>query len=280
MSGPLYPAEDFGEAFDAAAARLRAAVAAACARPRPWPACVCAAIDAALEFAAADPAAARLLLVEPWAHGAAGTARRGLLLSGFAAQLAAGCEETPGTVELPGLTEQMLVASLAALLAKRLHGEPGGAAELSTLAPELTEFVLLHYLGPARARLWARRSRVGPERPAEIGETDAVRHATFAEVLGMLQGMIGVDVQVVVNLLGGFFDCGFHARLERVETLASGDGPVLVVFAGAQGIALDPAEVESFLGRLPGAPGSEWIELDVAKRLRVVIEPLADLEPE
>ena len=91
---------------------------------------------------------------------------------------------------------------------------------------------------------------------------------------------VGADVQVVINLLGHFFDCGFSARLERVETLAPVDGPVLVVFAGAQGIALDPAEAESFFGRLPGAPGSEWIELHVAKHLRAVIEPLADPEPE
>ncbi len=233
MGDLFYPPEDFGEAFDAAAARLHAVVAAACARPRPWPARVRAAIEAALSFAAADPAAARLLLVEPWAHGAAGSARRSLLLGGFAAQLAAGREQGPGAAESSGLTEQMLVASLAAFIAKRLHGEPGAAAELSALAPELTEFVLLHYLGPARARLWARRFRLGPERPADVGESDAVRRATFAEVLGLLQGMIGAEVQVVVNLLGSFFGCGFSARLERVESLAGGEGPVLIALTSS-----------------------------------------------
>ena len=151
MSGPLYPPGDFGEAFDAAAARLRAAVAASCARPGPWPARVRAAIEAVLEF---------------------------------------------------------------------------------------------------------------------------------TEVLARPQGMIGTESQVVINLLGHFFDCGFYARLERVETLSGDDGPVLLVFAGAQGIALDPDELEAFVGRWPDLPASAWIELHVARCLRVVIEPLADLEPE
>ena len=169
MSDPLYPPDDFGEAFDAAATRLREAVAAACARPEPWPARVCAAVEAVLEFAAADPAAAHLLLVEPWAHGEAGAARRERLHDRFAALLASGREELPGGAELPGLTEQVLVAG--------------------------------------------------------------------------------------------------------------DEGPVLVVFAGAQGIALDPDELEAFVGRWPDLPASAWVELHVAKRLRVVIEPLANPEP-
>ncbi len=282
MSDPLYPPEDFGEAFDAAAARLRAAVAATCALPAPWPARIRAAIEAILEFAAADPAAARLLLVEPWARGDAGVDRRERLHEHFAALLASGRGELPGGGELPALTEQVLVAAVAAILGRLLVPGEEGEPALGALAPELIEFVLLPYVGHTRAKVWARLRRVDldPARLPGGAKTEIVHPLEFAEVLARLQGMIGAEVQVVINLLGSFFDCGFSARLERVESLAAGDGPVLVVFARAQGIALDPAEVESFLGRLPGAPGSEWVELHVAEHLRVVIEPLADPEPE
>lgn len=159
----------------------------------------------------------------------------------------------------------------------------GGEREpvLPALAPELVEFVLLPYIGHTRARVWARlRVDFDPRRLASGEEKDVVHPVEFTEVLARLQGMIGTESQVVINLLGHFFDCGFYARLERVETLSGDDGPVLLVFAGAQGIALDPDELEAFVGRWPDLPASSWVELHVAKCLRVVIEPLANPEPE
>ena len=84
MGDPLDPPDD----FDAAAKRLRAAVADACATPGPWPGRVCAAIDAVLRFAAENPAAARLLLVDAWGHGEDAVARREALLDHFASLLA------------------------------------------------------------------------------------------------------------------------------------------------------------------------------------------------
>jgi hypothetical protein len=272
------PPDDFASAFDAASARLREAVAEACARPGPWPARVAAAIYAALEFAADDPAAARLLIVEPWAHGAEAVASRDLLLDHFADLLAAERPRPPGGGQLPPVTEQVLVGGIAGVLTDRLLSER--QPPLRALSPELVEFTLLPYLGPSRARLWARRSHLGTgaEPSPKAGETDLVRRAEFTEVLGRLQGMIGEDVQVVINLLEHFFDCGFNARLERVETLAGDDGPVLVVFDGAQGIALDPAELESFVGRWPNPPTSAWIELHIAHRLRLVIESSTESE--
>jgi len=93
-----------------------------------------------------------------------------------------------------------------------------------------------------------------------------------------IEGVIGREAQVVVNLPGHFFDCGFHAPLERVETLSGEDGPVLFAFAGAQGIALDPAEFDCFLACWPGGPGYAWIELRLGDRLHLVIEPLGETE--
>lgn len=104
---------------------------------------------------------------------------------------------------------------------------------------------------------------------------DLLRRVEFAAALSLLQGMIGERVGVVVNLPGYFFDCGFHARLERVETLSDDDGPVLLIFAGAQGIALDPDELESFVGRMPGLPAAPWLEFHIDRRASLLVEPLA-----
>lgn len=132
----------------------------------------------------------------------------------------------------------------------------------------------------AAARLravWARlRPAAGPRLSPEGDEL--LRPVAFTELLARLQGVVGSEVQVVVNLPGNFFDCGFHARLERIETLSGKDGPVLLVFAGAQGIALDPAEFESFLALWRGRPGYAWLELRLDDRLHLVIEPLGEPE--
>lgn len=87
--------------------------------------------------------------------------------------------------------------------------------------------------------------------------------------------MIGGDVQVVVNVPGYFFDCGFHARLQRVETLSDDAGPILIVFERAQGIALDPDELESFAGHISGLSAAPWLEFHIGERLWLLIEPLA-----
>lgn len=275
MGDPLDPPDDFGPAFDAAAARLRAAVGEACAGSAPWPARVCAAIDAALRFGAEDPHAMRVLLIESWGRGEDAAARREALLDHFATLLASGREQPPSASELPGVAEEFLIGALAARLARELD-DSWAAAGPSALGSELAEFILLHYLDPISARMWSRyrypglgRLRGGPM----AGVLDA---ATFGEALSLLQGIIGAEAQVVLNLPGRFFDCGFHARLERVETLSGDDGPVLLVFAGAQGIALDPAEFDCFLARWPGKPGYAWLELRLGDLLHLVIEPLSE----
>jgi hypothetical protein len=269
MGDPLYPPED----FDAAAARLRAVVVEACARPEPWPARVCAAIDAALAFLDEDSTAARLLLLDPGLRHEDAFAPRAHLLAHFATLLSSGRTEAFGDSEQPALTEEYVVGALASLLADRLRDERRGVRlqARSVFASQLAEFALLHYLGSGPARLWSSRALLSSEDSPDLDSVE------FTEILLRLQGMIGAEARVVINLLGHFFDCGFNARLERVETLSGDDGPVLIVFAGAQGIALDPDEVESFVGSWPGT-SSAWIELQIADRLRLVIEPLTEPE--
>jgi hypothetical protein len=98
-----------------------------------------------------------LLLIEPWAHGEQAIARRWALLERLGQMLAAGRLERPGGDELPDLTEQLLVGACAGTIFPRLLGDE--ATSLPGLAPDLTELVLLPYLGPAEARAWARGSR-------------------------------------------------------------------------------------------------------------------------
>lgn len=99
-----------------------------------------------------------------------------------------------------------------------------------------------------------------------------MRKIEFNRALALIHGLIGSDVQIVVNLPGYFFDCGFRARLERVETLADDQGPVLIVFGRGQGIALDPTEATVY--RAGSADrGGEWLEFHFGDAARLVIEP-------
>ncbi len=103
-----------------------------------------------------------------------------------------------------------------------------------------------------------------------------LRGIEFGESLALLQGMMGLEVRVLVNLPGYFFDCAFSTRLERVESLGRGNGPVLVVFGGPHGLALDPGESQAFLAGAEGR-GGRWLEFHVSDRARVAIEPLEEV---
>ncbi len=127
---------------------------------------------------------------------------------------------------------------------------------------------------------WERdRTRSGRAAPASVERSlrpiDLLRRVEFAAALSLLQSMIGERVAVVVSLRGYFFDCGFKARLQRVATLAERDGPVLIVLESAQAIALDPAELESFVGYMPGRHAACWVEFHIGHRAWLLIEPLA-----
>lgn len=111
--------------------------------------------------------------------------------------------------------------------------------------------------------------------PARGGKA-VLRQIPFTAALALLHGMIGERIGVVVNLPGYFSDCGFHARLQRVETLVGDDGPVLIVLERGQGIALNPAELQSFVGHMPGLPTAPWLEFHIGHHACLLIEPLAE----
>jgi len=142
---------DFPAAFSAALARLQVAVLAACERQELWPAKVASAIAAAVEFAAAEPESIHLLTVDALVRRPDGGQRYVRMIEHFAELLRG---EVPADRRRPRTTEQALVGGIATTIGDRIRFAAPEA--LLATAPELIEFVLLPYLGPAEATEWAR----------------------------------------------------------------------------------------------------------------------------
>ncbi len=153
MNDQQHSNDDFATRFDAGFARLQVTLLEACEKHEPWPLKVAAAIRAALDFAAADPAAARVLTVEAMVDRGDGGRRYQRTLDYLSELLGAGA---PHDVLLPASTERALVGGIAMLIADHLlRDQPD---QLASLAPGLIEFTLLPYLGALKAKRWARRS--------------------------------------------------------------------------------------------------------------------------
>jgi hypothetical protein len=129
----------------------------ACGGQPSWPLKVKVGIGATLDMAAAAPHAAQLLAVETAAIN------RGFLRQmldsrdRLARLLLDGRKERPHGVDLPRITESVLVAGVAEVISARLRA--GEAKHLPAVAPELVEFILLPYLGHDAAEEVARRPR-------------------------------------------------------------------------------------------------------------------------
>lgn len=135
--------------FDAVDAHLRELIATAVAAQPDWPAQVVAALRAVTAFFAAEPALARLFLIEPISAGPEIAGHfRGVVLSGVP-YLRAGRAERPGA-SLPESTEELLLGGLVVLLARAVL--TGEAAALEARLPDLVDFTLAPYLGAASAR--------------------------------------------------------------------------------------------------------------------------------
>ncbi|MGE5283207.1 MAG: hypothetical protein ACM3N0_12985 [Chloroflexota bacterium] len=145
------PDDGFSSAFSGAVARLQVTVLEACREQRLWPAKIAAAVAAAIEFAAQEPESLRLLAVDALMHRPDGGRRYVRTIGHFAELLRA---EAPIDERRPKTTEQALVGGIATTIADRTrYATP---EELRATVPELVEFVLLPYVGPAEAKRWAR----------------------------------------------------------------------------------------------------------------------------
>jgi hypothetical protein len=142
--------DGFADAFESAFARLRIRVETACASQSDWSLGAAAAIRAALEFAAGDPAAARALTSDALAAGRPGFAHYERLVSYLCDLLLPGRAERSDAERLPRETERALAGGVAMLVAQRV--DLGRHAELPALAPEAIQFVLTPYLGIDEAR--------------------------------------------------------------------------------------------------------------------------------
>jgi hypothetical protein len=150
MNDTTQDPDDFANAFERAFALLQIRVETACAAQSDWPAQVAAGVRAALDFAAAEPVAARALTNDAFAAGGAGYARYERMLTYLGERLLPGRNLHPEGEQLPEIVEESMVGGLTTLVAQRL--DRGGEAELPGLAEEAIQFLLAPYVGAEEAR--------------------------------------------------------------------------------------------------------------------------------
>lgn len=148
--------DEFARAFEAAFARLQVVVEEAYVSESSWPDQVGAAIRAAFEFAATDPAVADLLTNEALARGRDGFMRYQRVIDFAARLLTPGREGSAEGTLLPETLERSLAGGITLLIAQRV--DQGRAHELPDLAADAIQFSLTPYLGPVEAREIASKS--------------------------------------------------------------------------------------------------------------------------
>lgn len=134
--------------------RLRAAIGDACDGAEEWPAKVAAAICAVLDLAAREQAAARALTAASFDPDERKRRLYWEEVNRWASALRAG---SPKPEQVPTAADNAAIAGIAAIVADRVRTERSD--QLSALAPDLVQLVLLPHLGFEEARHWAERTR-------------------------------------------------------------------------------------------------------------------------
>lgn len=137
-------------AFDAVVGLLAARLSTAWTAAEPWPERVRAALAAGLDFFAASPELARLLLSEPFVAGPAISRRYQEEIERLAPYLRQGRELSANAASFPQTTERGLIGSIASQVGRKASA--GEAERLPALLPDLVQFALTPYLGAAEAR--------------------------------------------------------------------------------------------------------------------------------
>ena len=143
------PSAEFLPSFD----RLREAVRKACAGHSVWEERVVAGVEAALGFAAAEPAAAHALTIDARRQPAGNGDREDEVIAFFAELLRDGA---PARQRFPVASNDGIIESIATVV--RGHLLAGTSDRLVSLAPDLVYLTLLPYSGSAGARQWANES--------------------------------------------------------------------------------------------------------------------------
>ena len=149
--------ECFVAAYEVVMGQLHDRIAEGFEEAEDWPHAIEAGIAAMLRFLAAEPALARLAMVESMVAGPVVVERYDAAIQSFVPYFRVGREDRAPEV-LEGLSpsaEEALVGGMISLISRRILA--GKTAELQALLPDLVEFTLTPYLGSAEAAKMAKR---------------------------------------------------------------------------------------------------------------------------
>jgi len=136
--------------FDEAISEIEGAVVDSCAGHEEWPARVVAGITAAVEFVAAEPAAARALAIDSRWHGVGQGSDYDGMIDRFAGLLGSGA---PRPDRLPASIDASVVSMIASVVS--CHVRTGTVETLGGGDPDLVFLALLPYVGFAEAGRWS-----------------------------------------------------------------------------------------------------------------------------
>jgi hypothetical protein len=138
------------DAFETAISEMEVAVSAACDRRDEWPARIAAGINAVIEFAIANPGAARTLTIDSRAFGRQEGSAYPEMIARFASLLGA---DAPRSERTPASTDESVVWVIASIVG--CHVRAGTMESLGVGAPDLIFLALLPYVGFAEACRWS-----------------------------------------------------------------------------------------------------------------------------
>ena len=141
--------ECFLAALDESAEAAAAVFAELVDPEQPWPDQIAAGLEVFLEMVVAEPARARLCIVESQAAGGAALARYQAMLESVAPKLREGREFNPRASRLPDGLEIAIAGGLAWLVHQRLVTDRED--DLKALLPEMLQVTLTPYIGEAEA---------------------------------------------------------------------------------------------------------------------------------
>ena len=141
--------ECFLAAYDTVVEQLLAAVGQAYEQAEGWPQKVHDGLETFLAYLAAEPAFARMCIVEVVAAGPEARSRRDAAMRVFVDFLEPGRTEAPKGIVVPALAADVVVGGIYEIIYSRLQRD--AADELVEMLPELLYCALVPYIGHAAA---------------------------------------------------------------------------------------------------------------------------------
>lgn len=173
-------------------------------------------LEAFVSLLEAQPAAARLCLVDVYAAGAGSIDPVEHAFADFSAVVARGIESIPGYAGMPAELPRAIVGGLRKVLHTRVHRSQEGS--LAGLAPQLWHWGTAYHPPPQPLRRGRRRARGGERRaPAEYEQPDRLIRAT-AEVVAE-RGYAGTTVRAIAERASTSFST-FYNHFEDKEEAA------------------------------------------------------------